>query len=156
LNVLAEFSGAWYGTIYSIRDFAIVVEKIDHQSANLIYAWGPHKFHNRDTAGWIGAKGYVEGDTLRFNLAGNDYAITCTLLLDGNLEVVWRNKNEALRSTFTRWNNPSWETSTPMNQEESNLAREQHRMSVERDIAEVYSDYSGEIQQFFHFGRERA
>jgi hypothetical protein len=94
-------------------------------------------------------KGYVEGDTLRFNLAGNDYAITCTLLLDGNLEVVWRNKNEALRSTFTRWNNPSWETSTPMNQEESNLAREQHRMNIETDIAEVYPDYSGEIRQFF-------
>lgn len=141
---LARFSGTWYGTLYTVRDFAIVVEKIDRQGANLIYAWGPHKFHNRDTAGWAGATGYLEGETLRFNLWGG--SATCTLRADGTLEVVWRFKDEAYRSIATRWPNPPWES---LASQAPKLTPAQHRMNIERDIAEIYSDYSNEIQQFF-------
>ncbi len=141
---LAKLSGAWYGTLRTVRDIAIIVEKIDPQNANLIYAWGPHKFHNRDTAGWISRTAYIEDDTLRFNVAG--YKTTCKLLADGNLEVVWRRKDEAFRSIFSRWSNPSWETSTTA---ESDLTPRKDRIKIEREIAEIYSDYSDEIQQFF-------
>ena len=141
---LAGLSGTWYGTWYTFRDFAIVVEKIDHLGANLIYAWGPHKFHNRETAGWNGVTGYLDGDTLRFNL-GSGW-VTCTLRADGTMEAVWRSKDEALRSIATRWLDPPWES---LAAQASKLTPTQHRKNIERDIAEIYSDYSNEIQQFF-------
>jgi hypothetical protein len=141
---LAGFSGIWYGTFYTLRDYAIVVEKIDGQGANLIYAWGPHKFHDRDTPGWAGVTGYVEGNTLRFNLIGG--SITNTLRPDGTMEVVWRSDDEALRSIAMRWPDPPWES---LASQAAKLTPAQHRVNIERDIAEIYSDYSNEIQQFF-------
>ncbi|MGI9318488.1 MAG: hypothetical protein ACR2QW_14250 [bacterium] len=141
---LARFSGIWYGTFYTLRDYAIVVENIDGQGADLIYAWGPHKFHDRHTPGWAGVTGYVEGNKLRFNLTGG--SITCTLRLDGTMEVVWRSDDEALRSIATRWPDPPWES---LASQTAQLTPAQHRRNIERDIAEIYSDYSIEIQQFF-------
>lgn len=141
---LAGLSGTWYGTWYTFRDFAIVVEKIDRQGANLIYAWGPHKFHDRDTAGWNGMTGFLDGDSLRFNLGSG--SVTSTLRGDGTMEVVWRSKDEALRSIATRWPDPPWES---LAAQTSILTPAQHRKNIERDIAEIYSHYSSEIQQFF-------
>ena len=143
---LAGLSGTWYGTWYTFRDFAIVVEKIDRQDANLIYAWGPHKFHNRDTAGWGGATGYIGGDSLRFNQRSG--SITVTLHTDGTMAVVWRSKDgaRALRSIATRWPDPPWEF---LASQASILTPAQHRAKIEKDIAEIYSDHSSETQQFF-------
>jgi hypothetical protein len=141
---LSGFSGTWYGTWYTNRNFAIVVEDIDHQNADLIYAWGPNKSHDRDTAGWTAATGYLGEDTLRFNLYGG--MATSTLRTDGTLEVVWRSKGEAWRSIATRWPDPPWAS---LASQASILTPAQHRAKIEKDIAENYSDHSSETQQFF-------
>lgn len=145
LPALAKLSGTWYGIWKTFRDFAIVIEKIDEQNAELIYAWGPDKFSNDGTAGWSGAIGYVEGNSLRFN-RGSGGIVNLTLRVDGTLEVIYKSKVAAFHSIATRWKDPPWE---PFVSQVSTLTPAQRRMKIERDIAEIYSDYSSEIQQFF-------
>jgi hypothetical protein len=62
------------------------------------------------------------------------------------MEVVWRASDEALRSVATRWPDPPWES---LSARAPKLTATQHRADIERDIAEIYSDFSYEIQQFF-------
>lgn len=105
---LAAFSGAWYGTWYAGRDFAIIVEQINPQTASLIYAWGPNKLNNRSQAGSIKTTAQLDGAKLRFKLWGDSGVLT--LRPSGNLNIDWTSDDWSGRSIASRWPNPPWDS----------------------------------------------
>jgi len=105
---LAAFSGAWYGTWYAGRDFAIIIEQMNPQTASLIYAWGPSKFNNRSEAGSIKTTAQIDNAQMKFKPW--DDSVVVTLRADGNLGVDWSSDNWSGRSIASRWPNPPWES----------------------------------------------
>jgi len=125
---LAGFSGAWYGTWYSFRDFAIIVEKIDQQTASLIYAIGPNKWTDSGGARSRKVSGRIKGKTLTFDFWKG--FIVCTLLADGKLDVVYRDEGWVGRSVATRWNNPPWASSIPVKLETPDYATSRTKLPL--------------------------
>ncbi|MCP4768168.1 MAG: serine hydrolase [Gammaproteobacteria bacterium] len=104
---LATFSGAWYGTWYAGRDFAIIIEQINRQTASLIYAWGPNKMNSRSQAGLIKTTAQIDSAKLKFKLWGDSGVLT--LSPDGNLSIDWTSDDWSGRSIASRWPDPPWD-----------------------------------------------
>jgi len=106
--VKAAFSGAWYGTWYAGRDFAVIIDQIDQKTASLIYAWGPNKSINSSNAGSKKTTARFDGANLKFKLW--DSSGELTLLPDGNLVIDWVSGDWSGRSIAARWPDPPWES----------------------------------------------
>lgn len=127
-NELADLIGGWYGTWYAGRDFAIIVEKIDKQSAGLVYAWGPNKISGSGRAGSIRTTGLIDGSTIKFNLWGDSGVIS--LHSDGNLKIDWEAEDWSGRSLATRWPNPPWDSPTFKKPEAPDPTRQRTKLQL--------------------------
>ena len=143
---LAAFSGAWYGTWYAFRDFAIIIEKIDQQTASLIYAWGPNKLNSRSQAGSIRTTVPFDGAKLKLKLWGESQVLT--LLPDGNLNIDWATDNWSGRSIASRWPDPPWDSPITKKLETPDLTKPRTRLtsstlidSEEPGIEPIHTSY---------------
>ena len=104
---LATLSGAWFGTFYTQRDFALIVERIDAQHVDVVYSWGPHKWTG-GSPGWRRIKGRIEGNRLFFKV-GN-FNVSGHVRADGKLEIIGASERWAGMSLAVRWEHPPWES----------------------------------------------
>jgi len=108
---VAALSGSWFGTWYVFRDFALIVERIDHTSADIVYSWGQN-FFRKDEPGWIRTHGRIEHKTLHF--AFGAYQVSAMVDDDGLLKLEIEHTEFAGLQRALPWSIPSSDLLSPV------------------------------------------